>query len=574
VDEIVLAVDERADPRTVPVAAEFVDMLFVVPPATHMERYLGWLHGQCSGDWILRVDDDELPSEALTVALPDLIAEDEPTHYWLPRRWPHPTASQYIDEGSWGHDIQVRLVRALPGIWRFSGRLHTNIEVLGASRVLDTPLLHVVTLLHTFEARKAKAAAYDALVAGLEDDRGRPLNEVFVPEVVPELRRGEMPPVDRRRITAFLDQAGTEPPLAATGAHPAVARPSQQELDRWLGDRPVSPGAYRAAVRVIDRVPSMPAGEVRHVRVEVTNLGDDWWPRGPDPEPQILVGHRWRRSDGTEVEAPTPRTALTETVAPGATTRLTVAIQTPEEAGAFALVVDLVHEWVRWFDCPDECSVSVTAPYHSRYFAEIAAGSRRSAAVVLRTLMDLVPAASIADVGCGTGAWLNVARDLGVEDVRGVDGPWLRPEDAEVPAELVSSADLTDPFDFGRRFDLALSLEVGEHLPPSGARPLVATLVGAAPIVAFSAAIPGQGGTAHVNEQWPSYWAELFAEHGYEPVDCVRPVIWNDERIEWWYAQNLVLYGSPEALDELPALRDHPHRGATPLALVHPRSRA
>jgi hypothetical protein len=135
----------------------------------------------------------------------------------------------------------------------------------------------------------------------------------------------------------------------------------------------------------------------------------------------------------------------------------------------------------------------------------------------------------------------------------------------------VRRADLTSPLELGRRYDLAISLEVAEHLPPEAAAGFVASLTRAAPVVAFSAAIPGQGGRGHVNEQWPAYWAELFARHGYEPVDALRPLLWDDPGVEWWYAQNVVVFASAEGLGRHPRLGEHPQRGRTPLALVHPR---
>jgi hypothetical protein len=51
-----------------------------------------------------------------------------------------------------------------------------------------------------------------------------------------------------------------------------------------------------------------------------------------------------------------------------------------------------------------------------------------------------------------------------------------------------------------KRFDLAISLEVAEHLPEGSAGALVSTLIEAAPVVVFSAAIKGQSGTNHINE--------------------------------------------------------------------------
>ena len=359
VDEIVLAQDERADPSVLAACSDLADHVAVVPAATHMERYLGWLHGRCSGDWILRVDDDELPSAALLRALPQLLCERELTHYWLPRCWVHPTTDTCIAEGPWAADLQVRLVRNLPGLWRFPGRLHTNIDVLGASRVLDEPLLHLVLRLSTLEQRRAKVAAYERLLSGMTHESGRPLNEVFVPEDAGALRHERLTDADMAQINHFMAQLGAPAPWQQPAS---VERPSAADLERWLDDRPVSDAAYGASVKLVDELSAMPADTIRHVRVEVANLGADVWPRGPDPEPPISIGHRWRRADGSFVEAPTPRTPFTETVAPDATTRLTVAVEAPSETGKLELVVDVVHEWVRWFECAATQTVSITSP--------------------------------------------------------------------------------------------------------------------------------------------------------------------------------------------------------------------
>jgi hypothetical protein len=140
----------------------------------------------------------------------------------------------------------------------------------------------------------------------------------------------------------------------------------------------------------------------------------------------------------------------------------------------------------------------------------------------------------------------------------------------QVPADQFRAVDLADSPALDRRFDLALSLEVAEHLPEAAAERFVGLLVAAAPLVAFSAAIPGQGGTNHLNEQWPRFWAERFAAHGYDVVDCLREQLWEDERVAWWYRQNLLLFGASDALDAREALREHPRRGVPPLPLVHP----
>ena len=161
--------------------------------------------------------------------------------------------------------------------------------------------------------------------------------------------------------------------------------------------------------------------------------------------------------------------------------------------------------------------------------------SRESAAVVVPMLEELVGPRRVLDVGCGTGAWADAfdCETLGV-DVH---------DSHHVTAENYVQQDLSQPFDFGR-FDLALCLEVAEHLPEDAASTLVASLVNAAPVVAFSAAIPGQIGVGHVNCQWPDYWRAQFADHGYRQYDTLRARIWDDDRVAWWYRQNIFLYSA------------------------------
>jgi hypothetical protein len=112
----------------------------------------------------------------------------------------------------------------------------------------------------------------------------------------------------------------------------------------------------------------------------------------------------------------------------------------------------------------------------------------------------------------------------------------------EIPKHQFIRADLTKPFPVRRRFDLAISLEVAEHLPEKAANNFVKSLTRLAPVVLFSAAAPGQGGVDHINEQWPDYWAERFERQGYRPYDFLRRKIWNDRSIKPWYRQNLIIF--------------------------------
>jgi SAM-dependent methyltransferase len=571
VDEIVVAVDERAHPLTTDACARLADRVYVVPPAmAHMERYLGWLHSACSGEWILRADDDELPSAALKEVLRPLLDEREPTHYWLPRSWMYPTPDTRITEGIWLRDIQLRLVRNLPGLWRFSGHVHSNIEVTGAGRIVDAPLLHLALLIADLEQRRVKVEAYERVMPGLRAESGVPLNSVFVPE---DMGVSSVHPSATADIATAVDylEAAARPedgPPPSGGDVPFVPI---EEIARWNGERQVSEGAYRVRVTLPQGVDPMYADAIQHVQVEVANLGDTWLPRGPMPQPPIQVGYRWWREDASEIVEPTLRTPFTENVAPEATTRLTMPIKAPPDHGRLQLRVDVVHENVRWFECEERLEVDVSPPYTGDFFASHDEGGRESARAVLPRVLQMLGPTSVVDVGCGTGTWLRVARENGVDDVFGLDGPWVESDALEIPADRFLATDLAAAPALGRTFDLVLSLEVAEHLPPARAEAFVDQLTALGSFVVFSAAVPGQGGAGHTNERWPEYWSELFTGRGFEAVDCLREEFWNDEAVEWWYRQNLLLFGRPEALDATAALRDHPRRGKVPLALIHPR---
>jgi SAM-dependent methyltransferase len=179
-----------------------------------------------------------------------------------------------------------------------------------------------------------------------------------------------------------------------------------------------------------------------------------------------------------------------------------------------------------------------STPYSESFFASWEDRSRSSAEAILPVVLERVRPTSAIDVGCGFGTWTEVL-ERRVSEVVSVDGEWI-PSHARRSGFL--ERDLERPLAFDRAFDLAISVEVAEHLSPARAESFVADLVRLAPAVLFSAAIPGQGGADHINEQWQSYWARLFAQHGRFPHDVVRPVVWGDPAVERWYAQNALLY--------------------------------
>ncbi|MEO6665275.1 MAG: methyltransferase domain-containing protein [Nitrospiria bacterium] len=210
------------------------------------------------------------------------------------------------------------------------------------------------------------------------------------------------------------------------------------------------------------------------------------------------------------------------------------------------------------------------ALYKQAFYAERDASTRYTANTVLARVLDVFPEIeSAVDIGCGVGTWLSVLKSRGVRHIQGVDGPWVDRRFLVIPDDSFATKDLaTDSLDLGRRYDLAISLEVAEHMPPARAETFVEGLTRLSDLILFSAAIPGQGGTGHVNEQWPEYWATRFAARGYVCADGLRFALWHDQQIPWWYRQNILLFAAPRWEPRLAA--SGLDVVAQPLPVVHP----
>lgn len=210
--------------------------------------------------------------------------------------------------------------------------------------------------------------------------------------------------------------------------------------------------------------------------------------------------------------------------------------------------------------------------YDGDFYARHSQEALQSARSIVPWIVEFVGLpTSVVDVGCGTGEWLAVFLQLGVGEILGIDGSWVPSELMHIPPRCFAIHDLSGPLALDRSFDLALSLETAEHLPPEHAPTFVESLVRLAPLVAFSSAVPYQPGVNHRNLQWPAYWATLFGKHGYVALDCIRPRIWETPGIPYWYKQNMVLYAAPDVLAGRERLRClHERHGGYPLPLVHP----
>ena len=192
--------------------------------------------------------------------------------------------------------------------------------------------------------------------------------------------------------------------------------------------------------------------------------------------------------------------------------------------------------------------------YDSQFFDYIQTGSSRSAKAVLPLVLAGLPLNSVLDVGCGAGAWLREYAALGISDYWGVDGDYVQKDQLLIPHDRFLARDLAQPFTLDRRFDLAQCLEVAEHLPKDRAAVLVDNLTRHSNQVLFSAAVPGQGGEYHVNEQPYEYWRDLFAERNFRLFDWLRPQLQQRLEIEPWYRYNSLLFIHDASIAGLPSV--------------------
>lgn len=208
--------------------------------------------------------------------------------------------------------------------------------------------------------------------------------------------------------------------------------------------------------------------------------------------------------------------------------------------------------------------------YNREFYEGLRINNGHSAKFLAEYLVRKLNFSSVIDIGCGNGDLLFSFFQMGVKNLKGIEGN--ENYITEKNPFSISISNLEEPIISPIRYELAVCLEVAEHLEEKFADNLILTITSASDLVVFSAAIPGQGGTNHVNEQAPLYWATKFFERGYTLFLDPRHEIWKRKDIAAYYRQNILVYRKcfePNPIFVEPKFMRHPEIFLSPLRRLY-----
>lgn len=352
-DEVLIAADSRAGEETIAEYSAIADKLFSIEFVT-LERHLAWLCAQCEGDWILRLDGDEVPSVAFARRLPEMLTSRNIQQFWIPRAWLYPDAEQVLACQPWSEDFVNRLTRN-DGTLRISGRHHTHAEPVAPCEYIDEPFYHLDLLTSDHRQRRDKAVRYEVARPRLLAPGGGRINEAFyLPELRETLELRPVPVEDRAAIARALEGSWAPGIAKLTNEAPFVPL---RETDRLWEGRRVSETAYRARIDPFTPAATLMPSERGLIFLYVTNEGTERWPGSLDADPAIRLSYHWLDPTGSVHVTEGPRTAFSRAVHPGERILTLLNVDAPADAGEYLLEADVVHEGKRWFDC--KCRIPV-----------------------------------------------------------------------------------------------------------------------------------------------------------------------------------------------------------------------
>ena len=160
---------------------------------------------------------------------------------------------------------------------------------------------------------------------------------------------------------------------------------------------------------------------------------------------------------------------------------------------------------------------------------------------IVPVIIEYFKIKSLIDVGGGIWAFTRVFQDFWVNAVC-VDWPRVDKSKLFIDEKFFIERNFEQYNEFWEKYDLALSLEVAEHLSSNAAESFVKTLCNCSDYVIFSAAFPYQWWQNHINEQPPQYREKIFNQEWFEICDCFRHLIRDNKKIPWRYRNNIFLY--------------------------------
>jgi hypothetical protein len=379
-DEILVAADSRVDPGALGAYDGVADRVVRFDFRPPVDRPRAWLAAQCSADWMLSIDGDEVASQALVDALPELVAAQDVVQYWLPRRWLYPDETTWLGEAPWWPDFQMRLARTGATLVA-RAELHSGFVGMLPARHVDVPLYHLDCVLNDEASRAAKSERYESEAPGRAAYGGGRLNDVlYRPERWASAPLRPVPPEDRARVGAVLSARARAvaggPARVAPGASrlggesggvvPGGVVPGDivpaSEIDALASSPILAEADYAVGLALFDD-PGGPVrlapGEARPLYVRVRNHGGAIWRWGLEQQPEIRVSYHWRTVDGDVHTYDGLRSPLPFDLGPGQAAIVPVWVEAPAEPGRYRLEVDLVHEHVRWFESPLQVDVAV-----------------------------------------------------------------------------------------------------------------------------------------------------------------------------------------------------------------------
>lgn len=346
-DELVVAVDHRVDPRRLGPLAAVVDTLVRFEFDGTPERARPWLVASCAGDTVLMIDGDEVPSQALLAALPDLVADREPEQFRVTRRWLFPDERTWLAERPWFPDLQRRILRRGPQL-DFDLRFHGGAREALPNRIVMEPIYHLACVTRPLGDRRRSARAYNAARPGLVAVGGGPMNDtLYAPEHFATRRPADTPAADIAALRAVL-AAADDPDDRASGWVDAPLVDAA-EIERHFPVDPLDAQGYRAALRVIEVDRRTDPGNDTHLLVEVTNTGDATIARSDVTGAQVRVMARLTHPEPGRVPAWWAHTPLPCDIPPGERRVVETIIAVPDRPGVYGVEVDLLNERSRAF---------------------------------------------------------------------------------------------------------------------------------------------------------------------------------------------------------------------------------